>query len=108
MASTLHNSTFMARSSLSPASDVAGLVPWSRLIAGLSAIPKITRLGGAAVGGTVDLWVLMADEEADAEADVSRLERDYRVAVGPTPFELHVEPLTAVDDANLPSFETVF
>jgi hypothetical protein len=108
MAATLHDPTAMAGGSLSPVSDAAGLVPWSRLIAGLSAIPAITKLGVVAFGGTVDLWVLMADEDDDAEAEVSRLERDYRVAIGPAPFELHVVPLTGVDEANLPSFETIF
>lgn len=108
MAATLHDSTTMAESSLSPASDVAGLVPWSRLIAGLSAISSVTRLGVVAFGGTVDLWVLIADEDDDAEAEVSRLERDYRVAIGPAPFELHVVPLTAIDETSLPPFETIF
>lgn len=108
MAATLHDPTTMAGSGWSPVSAAAGLVAWSRLIAGLSAIDKITRLGVVAFGGTVDLWVLLADEDDDAEAEVSRLERDYRVAVGPAPFELRVVPLAAVDEANLPSFETVF
>jgi len=108
MATRLHNPTAAAGSSTSPASDAAALVPWSRLIGGLSAIPTIAKLGVVMVGGTVDLWVLMTEEDDAAETEVSRLELDYRAAVGPTPFELHVIPLTAVDETRLPPFETIF
>ena len=42
------------------------------------------------------------------EYELSRLEREYRTAVGPSPFELYVAALTVVDEANLPPFETIF
>jgi hypothetical protein len=108
MAATLPVATTMAGNGTSPAADSAGLVPWSRLIGGLSAIPTVTKLGVVTLGGAVDLWVLMADEDDAAESEISRLELDYRAAVGPAPFELHVVPLTAVVDTRLPSFETIF
>jgi hypothetical protein len=104
MAATLHDSL----SPVPPTSESPALAPWSRLIGGLSVIPSIVKLGVMAAGGQVDLWVLLADEDDAAEAEVSRLEREYRVAVGQSPFELHVVPLTAIDAASLPPFETVF
>jgi hypothetical protein len=92
----------------SPPPAAPALLPWSRLISGLAAVPAITRLGVQAADENVDLWVVLQDEDDAAEAEVSRLEREYRVAVGPSPFELHVVPLTSVDEANLPPFETIF
>ncbi len=83
------------------------LVSMGRLIAGLSSLNGVTRLGLASAGGHVDLWVLLRDEDALTEREVSRLEREYLAAVGPVPFDLHVVPLTAVDEANLPPFETI-
>jgi hypothetical protein len=87
---------------------VPTLIPWARLIGGLSVLPAVTEIGVIVAGGSVDLWVLMVDEDDAAEADVSRLERDFRVAVGPVPFELHLAPLTMVNRDNVPPFETVF
>jgi hypothetical protein len=87
---------------------VPTLIPWARLIGGLSALPAVIEIGVIVVGGSVDLWVLLADEDDDTEAEVSRLERDFRVAVGPVPFELHLAPLTIVNRDNVPPFETVF
>lgn len=75
---------------------------------GLSVIPSIAKVGVMAAEGQVDLWVLLADEDDAAEAEVSRLEREYRVAVGPSPFELHVVTPTAIHAASLPPFETIF
>lgn len=89
----------------SPAVTV--LLPWARLIGGLAAIEPMVKLGLVATDEGVDLWVIFRDEDDAGEAEVSRLEREYRVAVGPSPFELHVVPLTMVDEANLPPFETV-
>jgi hypothetical protein len=83
------------------------LIPWARLISGLSAIEAIVKLGVVAADDNVDLWVIMRDEDDAAEAEVSRLEREYRVATGPAPFELHVVASTMVDEANLPPFETI-
>jgi hypothetical protein len=103
MAATLHE--LLLEDGASP---VPTLIPWARLVSGLSAIGAIIEIGVIVAGGSVDLWVVMADEDDAAEAEVSRLERDFRVAVGPAPFELHLAPLTMVDRANLPRFETVF
>lgn len=87
---------------------LSALAPWSRLIGGLSAIAAIAKLGVVADSGSIDLWVLLSDEDDAAETEISRLEREYRVAVGPSPFDLHVVALTMVDEANLPPFETIF
>jgi len=84
------------------------LIPWSRLIGGLAVAPAVTRVGVVEAGGHVDLWVLLADEDDAAEAEVSRLERAYRASVGPAAFELHVAALTTIDETNLPPFETIF
>jgi hypothetical protein len=89
-------------------SPVPILIPWARLISGLSALPAVMSLGVIAAGGSVDLWVVMADEDDTAEAEVSRLERAFRIAVGAVPFELHLAVLSMMKPANLPSFETVF
>jgi hypothetical protein len=92
----------------SPASASAPLLPWARLIGGLSAIEAVPKLGVVAAGENVDLWVILRDEDDAAEAELSRLEREYRIAVGPSPFELYVAALTVVDEANLPPFEIIF
>src|SRR4051794_9193779 len=101
MTATLHGS-------IPPMSEPSALGPWSRLIGGLSVIPSVAKLGVVAAGGQVELWVVLADDDDVAEAEVSRLEREYRIAVGPSPFDLHVVSLTSVDEASLPSFETIF
>jgi hypothetical protein len=103
MAATLHQPLLDDRASQGPI-----LVTWARLISGLAAIGAITELGVIVAGGSVDAWVEMADEDDAAESEISRLERDFRVAVGPAPFELHPAPLTMVDRASLPRFETIF
>ena len=90
------------------ASPLVPVLPWARLIGGLSAMDAVTKLGVVASGESVDLWVILRDEDDAAEAELSRLEREYRIAVGPSPFELYVAALTMVDETNLPPFETVF
>lgn len=84
------------------------LIPWARLIGGLVALPAVTSVGVITVGGSVDLWVVFADEDDASEAQISLLERDFRTAVGVVPFELHLAILSMMDPANLPHFETVF
>jgi hypothetical protein len=88
-------------------SAVTVLLPWARLIGGLAAIEPVVKLGLVATDEGVDLWVVFRDEDDAGEAEVSRLEREYRIATGPSPFELHIVPLTMVDEANLPPFETI-
>jgi hypothetical protein len=77
-------------------------------MSGLAALPAVTSLGVIAAGGSVDLWVVMADEDDDTEAEISRLERDFRIAVGAVPFELHLALLSMMRPEHLPRFETVF
>jgi hypothetical protein len=84
-----------------------GLVAMGRLIAGLSSLDGVTKLGLASGSGHVDLWVLLRDEDDVTEGEVSRLEREYLATMGPVSFDLHVVPLTAADEANLPPFETI-
>lgn len=106
MSVSLHGQAAVANgASSAPASP---LLPWARLIGGLSAIDAVIRLGVVAVDENVDLWVILRDEDDAAETELSRLEREYRAAVGPSPFELYVAALTVIDEANLPPFETVF
>jgi hypothetical protein len=90
------------------APPVPTLIPWARLISGLSALPAVLSLGVIADGGCVDLWVVMADEDDATEAEISRLERDFRIAVGAAPFELHLALLSMMQPELLPRFETVF
>ena len=87
--------------------DARSLISMGRLIAGLSSLDGVARLGLASTGGHVDLWVLLRDEDDPTEREVSRLEREYLAAMGPVSFDLHVVPLTAVDEANLPPFWTI-
>ena len=89
-------------------SPVSILIPWARLISGLSVIAAVTTLGVVTAGSSVDLWVVMADEDDAAEAEISRLEREFRIAVGMAPFELHLALLSMMNPARLPDFETVF
>jgi hypothetical protein len=84
-----------------------GIIPMSRLVAGLSTLDVVAKLGLTITGGHVDLWVLMRNPDDVAEAEMSRLEREFLAAIGPVDFDLYVVPLTAVDEANLPPFETI-
>lgn len=102
----------MLRSVLSPGDRSATapstmLVPWSRLIGGLASIAAVARLGVVETVDAVDLWVVLRDEDDAAEAEVSRLEREYRGAVGAVGFDLHVVWPSAVADAALPPFEPI-
>jgi hypothetical protein len=94
--------------SVAQVSAPPALLPWARLIGGLSAIEAVTKIGIVTAGENVDLWVILCDEDDAAEAELSRLEREYRAAIGPAPFEMYVAALTAVDEANLPPFEPIF
>ncbi len=50
----------------------------------------------------------MGDETTDDEARIFQLGREYRNAVGPAPFDMHVFPLGDIDEALLPPAETLF
>lgn len=78
-----------------------------RLIAGLSTLDGVTKLGPVSASGQVDLRVLLLDEDDATEGEVSHLERECLAAMGPVPFDLYVVPLMAADEANLPPFETI-
>jgi hypothetical protein len=69
----------------------------------------VKRLGLATTDAHVDLWVIMQDEDLDVEAQISALERVYRVEGIPagSSFTLHTVPLSAVDADMLPPFETI-
>jgi hypothetical protein len=82
-------------------------LPMVRLLAELWAIPQVKRVGLHVDGTGIHVWVIMPDDDSQAEARISAAERAYLNATSPHPFELDVVPLASVSEAVLPPFETV-
>jgi hypothetical protein len=82
--------------------------PIARLLGGIWSVESVQKVKLSTEGGQVDLWVLMREDILEDEGRIALMEREYRIAVKPTAFELHVFPLTEVDEAVLPPAETIF
>ena len=67
----------------------------------LTSVQKVTLSSGE---GKLDLWVLLTRDEDR----IYLLEREYRQRAGVFPLDLHVIPLTEVDERNLPPAEALF
>lgn len=87
---------------LSPA-DVEWLAPVLRLIAAIGAIPQVTKISMSTRAAGVDLWVYMAEDDYEAEAAISRAERDFLNSGHPPIVEVQVIPGTDIDPEMLPS-----
>lgn len=83
--------------------------PVVRLLSSLWSLAAVRRLGVAMDAAYVDVWVIIDDEDLDAERDISAIERQYRVNGLPDghSFALHVVPLQRIDPDLLPAFETI-
>ena len=82
-------------------------VPILRLLAEIWSIPQVNKIGMHVLGADVHLWVLMPDDDRDAESKISAAERAYLNATTLHAFELDVVPLSSVREDILPPFETV-
>ena len=71
----------------------------------LTSVQKVTLSSGE---GKLDLWVLLTREAPEDEDRIYLLEREYRQRAGVFPLDLHVIPLTEVDERNLPPAEALF
>lgn len=80
----------------------------TRLVSRILSLQSVRRIGLAVSGLHVGLWVFLATEDDEVEGRIYLYEREYLTAVGPTPFDLHVVPLDAIDEDVLPELEIVF
>jgi hypothetical protein len=74
-----------------------------RLIASIGAIPEVQKLSMSRGDITIDLWVFLAEDDYEAEALISRAERDFLNSGIPPVVMVHVIPGTDVDPAMLPT-----
>jgi hypothetical protein len=81
---------------------------FARLFSAICSIGSVQKVGLSSDEAQIDLWVLMRESASADEERIYLLERDYRKTVGAFPLELHVIPLDAIDERNLPPAETVF
>jgi hypothetical protein len=82
-------------------------VPILRLLAEIWSIPRVSKVGLQVNGPGVQVWVVMPDDDRDAESKISAAERAYLNATMLHAFELDVVPLSSVREMVLPPFETV-
>ena len=79
--------------------EVAAMV---RLLTVIWTVPQVTRVSYAIRATGIDVWVIMAEDDYDAEALISRAEREYLNANPPHGFQLHVVPGTDLKPEMLP------
>ena len=82
--------------------------PIARLLGGVWAVESVKTVKLSIEAGHVHLWVLMRENVPDDEARIWHSERDYRIAVEPAAFDLHLFALSEIDEAVLPPAETIF
>ena len=82
-------------------------LPMMRLLAEIWSIPQVLKVGLESDGLGVHVWVMMQDDDLQAEATISAAERTYLNATSLHRFDLDVVPLSHVDESVLPSFETI-
>jgi hypothetical protein len=87
--------------------ELRALAPILRLLGGIGAVESVQSVKLATEAGQIDVWVLLRGEAPNDESRIIALEREYRNAVGPHPFELHVVSLDEVDESALPTAETI-
>jgi hypothetical protein len=87
--------------------ELRSLGPILRLLGGVWSIESVQKIALSAAAGHVDVWVLTRDEVIEDTERIAQFEREYRNAVSPLPFELHVVPLSEVDESALPPAETI-
>lgn len=82
--------------------------PLFRLLSSIAAVGSVERIVLSFEAVRMDVWVLMREEVLEAAERVFLFEREYRQAVGAFPLDLHVVPLSEVDERTLPDGETIF
>ena len=79
--------------------EVAAIV---RLLTAVWTVPQVTKVSLAVRATGIDVWVFMSEDDYEAEALISRAEREYINASPPHGFLLHVVPGTDIDVEMLP------
>lgn len=82
-------------------------IPIIRLLAEIWAVPQVSTVGLTSDGLEIHVWVIMPDEDREAETAIILAEREYLQATEPHNFVLDVVPLTRVRPSAIPPFETV-
>jgi hypothetical protein len=91
----------------SSSETVRALAPLMRLIVKIWSVESVQKVALATDGHHADLWIVVSEEVDEDEERIALAERDYLREVGPIPFDLHVAPLTRVDESVLPPAETI-
>ena len=91
------------------AEDLLEVAPLLRLVAAAWAIPSVQRIALSAERepAQMDLWIFMRDEVGEDEAQIYLLQREFRNADPSCPVEIHVYPLSRIDQEMLPPLKTV-
>jgi hypothetical protein len=82
--------------------ELQRLAPVMRLMAAIGAIPEVTKVSMSRGETNVDLWVFLAEDDYDAEALISRAERDFLNSGHPPIVLVHVVPGIDIDPGMLP------
>ncbi len=84
------------------------LQAFADLMGALRAIPSVRKLALSRLEPFVELWVLLGEENLDDMERAFLVERGVRQRHGVLPLNMHVVALGQVDEANLPSMDTIF
>ncbi|MBI4493581.1 MAG: hypothetical protein HY690_12395 [Chloroflexi bacterium] len=79
-----------------------------RFLSAVGALESLDRVAFSTSGAHVDLWVILgADKIEDADA-IYAAEEEYFATPGILDVDVHIVPLSRVDERNLPPAHTVF
>lgn len=87
--------------------ELRSLSPIIRLVAGVWSLASVCKIGMSSDSRVLEIWVFMREENAEDEARIWDLERQYRISVEEQPFDLHVIALDQVEEGALPPVETL-
>lgn len=71
-------------------------------------IPLVGRVVYNAPAGVLHLWVLLAKESREVEEQVILLDREFRLAAGGPPVDVHVLSLDSVKASDISPVEVLF
>ncbi len=82
--------------------------PLLRLLSSVASVESVQRILISFETMRADVWVLTTSEDLDDNERIFLLEREYRREVGAFPLDLHVVPLSEVDERVLRAGELIF
>lgn len=79
-----------------------------RLVTGMTSLPTVRKVKAANSIGRIELWALLDSHSDEVAEHIYELEREFLRSGEAVLVEVHVVPLSEVDERNLPSAETLF